>query len=190
MSDVTTAWEQIERVLAAEAPEVFVTLAAGANEGTLADLERAIGRPVPADLRQSLARHDGQRDHAWLLCFAGYDTLMTAAEIGQNWAMLTELATAFERDAAADRSGLTWVNWWRPSCVPFAHDGGGDFVCVDADPTIHPDADRILVHVHDGEFDPTGHRDYTAWLTGIAAALVASRFGRNEYGRFRVNLHS
>lgn len=62
--DIPTLWRRIDAALERHAPAVRATLAGPAREKDIAALEKKLGVPLPPDLRQSWAIHDGQDPEA------------------------------------------------------------------------------------------------------------------------------
>ena len=151
---VDAAWERIERWFAEQHPRGLEALAPGATEEALRAAEERIGRPIPAPLRRSLARHDGQGDG--VITITEGQELLGTAWIAQEWESL--------RDVDAKDDGEPW--WWRPSWVPFTSDGSGNGLCVDAD------TGEVLFrdHVEGGEVET---RRFEGWLTRWAEELEA-----------------
>ena len=153
-SAVDAAWERIERWFTEHHPRGLEALAPGATEEALRAAEETIGRPIPAPLRRSLARHDGQGDG--VIAITEGQELLGAAWIAREWELL--------RDVDAKDDEEPW--WWRPSWVPFTSDGSGNGLCVDAD------TGEVLFrdHVEGGAVET---RRFEGWLTRWAEELEA-----------------
>src|SRR5437763_15889538 len=87
----------------------FKGLRPGATAQELADLEKAVGFPVPGDLAVLLGWHNGQDDDV-VGGFVDDWRLMSAEQIG---------AAKRELDAGKEKG-------WRPSFGPFPEDDRGD----------------------------------------------------------------
>ncbi|SDF77061.1 Cell wall assembly regulator SMI1 [Blastococcus aurantiacus] len=151
---VDAAWERIERWFAEHHPLGNGALSPGASEEALRALEEVIGRPIPAPLRRSLARHDGQGEAVTAIT-EGHELLDAASIVGE-WTMMKEISD--ERGALDD--------WWRPSWVSFTADGSGNGYCLDAV------TGEVLFrdHVEGGEVET---RRFEGWLTRWAEELEA-----------------
>jgi cell wall assembly regulator SMI1 len=86
----------------------------GATAQELADLETALGFPVPDDLRVLLAWHNGQDDDSF-------------ASFVNDWRLMstTQIAATRHDLAASGEKG------WRPAFVPFLEDDRGDCMVLD-----------------------------------------------------------
>lgn len=150
-------WDRLEKALKAAAPDVKKSLKKGAAEAKLTKLEATLGVTLPADLRFTLLRHDGQTDGSDCLFpedFAGDMSggflLMSVAEIESEWKMWKELNDGgeFAGNTTAPDKGVR-KGWWNPGWVPFATDGGGDSLCVDLTPAKGGTAGQIIHMRHD-----------------------------------------
>ncbi len=180
-------WTRIERVLGFHAPEVLQTLAAGASSAEIAELEKQVGLTLPPDLRRSLEIHNGQNDPSQCLQFCGTMSLLSTADMIRESKMLTELGIGFDRDNGEYAAGNNSLNgdWWRLSCIPFAH-CEGYYSCVDTLAAEHLPAGRIVEHTHDGPMEETNMPSFADWLERVALALEAGRFDRKLHGFFSV----
>ena len=64
MTTIAELWQAIENQYAAQG--ALHLLKPGASAQALDALEAQIGQPLPADLRESLLRHDGSTDSGWV----------------------------------------------------------------------------------------------------------------------------
>ncbi|WP_159961507.1 SMI1/KNR4 family protein [Blastococcus haudaquaticus] len=151
---VDAAWERIERWLAEHHPRGTGVLAPGASEEALRSVETTIGRPLPAPLRRSLARHDGQAEGVGSIT-EGHE-LLSAADIADEWTMLREIS---------DDLG-PMEDWWRPSWVGFTADGSGNGLCLDAE------TGEVLFRNHEDSASVEARR-FEGWLTRWAEELEA-----------------
>ena len=151
---VDAAWERIERWFAQHHPRGTDALAPGASEETLRAAEAVIGRPIPAPLRRSLARHDGQAEAVGAVT-EGHE-LLGADDIAGEWTMLKEIV---DQDGPLD-------DWWRPSWVGFTADGSGNGYCLDAD------TGEVVFRDHEDSASPETRR-FEGWLTRWAEELEA-----------------
>jgi cell wall assembly regulator SMI1 len=122
---VNQAWEQIEKWLAANAPETAATLAPPAMPVSIASLQRQIGVPLPPELIASLLRHDGAgtntRAAFWLP--GSYRPLSTAAIVQRAESMCDVL----------ESNGFD-TTWWHGQVIPIAADNSTGIVLLDQRP--------------------------------------------------------
>lgn len=154
---VRKAWSRIEAWLSDFAGEL--TLPGPASEEAIAATEEKIGFKLPADLRESYAIHDGMEygDDELHIIPAGEDAmdtmafcLLPVASIADEWAVWKELIDGgdFEGEEATPDPGI--VNaWWSNGWIPVAGNGGGDFVCVDAEPAEGGKVGQVICAWHD-----------------------------------------
>jgi cell wall assembly regulator SMI1 len=151
---VDAAWEGIEHWFVEHHPRGVEVLAPGASDEALRALEETIGRPVPAPLRRSLARHDGQAEGVGSIT-EGHE-LLGAADMADEWTMMKEISDDLgEQD-----------DWWRPSWLGFTADGMGNGLCLDAE------TGEVLFRDHQDSASPEARR-FEGWLTRWAEELEA-----------------
>ncbi len=166
---VDTAWERIERWLAAHAPATGASLRSPAPPERIAALQTRMSVAFPPDLVASLRRHDGvaARDGFSLPPF--YQPLPLDQIVG-NW----------EVTCGVLGRGPVDHEWWHRAFVPFATAGDGGCLLVDQRPGGHG---RV------GEFYPEDGTGFDRWpasvvelLEGVALALES---GKPYAGRYR-----
>ena len=101
-----------------------------APESALRELESLVGTPLPPDLRAFYALHDGAEG----IGVAGYDDVLSVAQMVDNWQLLRDVWSEIEQThVRAPAAGIAPV-LYSPRWVPFTQDGGGSFHCVDMQP--------------------------------------------------------
>ncbi|WP_229925603.1 SMI1/KNR4 family protein [Streptomyces longispororuber] len=128
---ISESWTRIESWLDVHAPRTFAALEPPAERSAIAAAEQAIGQPFPEPLTESLLRHDGTGDYDLLPPFW---QLLSVRHIVKAWQLRmkiygAELAGAEEGDLDGD-----YGPWWHALWVPFAADGGGDYLIIDQRP--------------------------------------------------------
>jgi cell wall assembly regulator SMI1 len=129
-SGVVESWERIEAWLGEHAPRTLATLNGPAGPAAIAEAERAVGVEFPADLKASLARHDGAGEDGTTLGrleLAGGYGLMSLDQIVGNWRSLTEILESLGEE-------LEPGDWWHPRWIPVADFCSGDHLIIDARP--------------------------------------------------------
>nr|CEL20561.1 glucan synthase 1-related protein [Kibdelosporangium sp. MJ126-NF4]CTQ89472.1 glucan synthase 1-related protein [Kibdelosporangium sp. MJ126-NF4] len=125
---VNRAWERIEKWLAAHAPATAATLAPPATLDQIAESQRDIGVPIPADLIAFLLRHDGagtSRKPGFTL--PPFYQPMSAKDIVAEAKMMCEVLIGSGYNESVG-------SWWHGQVVPFARDGGGGNLLLDQRP--------------------------------------------------------
>lgn len=132
------SWTKLEKHLKASQPEVFKTL----NEpATSAQINKLIAKTkirITKDVKEFFERHNGQSYEAELINLETEDErfrLLSIDEALHEWATWQALAAVGDfddRDASPD-DGVREC-WWHAKWIPFADNGGGDFLCFDCSP--------------------------------------------------------
>lgn len=154
---IDEVWDRLEKALKAAAPDVKKSLKKGATEAKITKLEQALGATLPAELRASLLRHDGQTDGVDGLFpedhiedMAGEFVLLSAAEMASAWRMWQELIAGGEFAGSKTTPGKgVRTSWWHPGWAPVATDGGGDYLCVDLAPAKGGTVGQVVHLKHD-----------------------------------------
>jgi cell wall assembly regulator SMI1 len=111
---VIDSWERIEAWLGVHAPQTLATLNGPADPAAVAEAEQTVGVSFPADLKASLARHDGAgQDQSTPGRFAlaeGYG-LMSLELTMADWRMFCELLAESDEEAMVG-------HWWHPQWIP------------------------------------------------------------------------
>lgn len=165
MGQVTDAWADIERWLAKHAPDSAALLAGPADPGEIAAAERRLGLAFPAELVESLRRHDGLT--AWDNLFPGQPPL-SVRRIVEHYEMCLEISDDLGEDPDDLDDGEE--PWWHELWLPFA-EIDGDSQIFDLRPG--PGFGRLGVAAHDngGRFEPAWP-SLGAYLAATAHALL------------------
>ncbi|MFI5806639.1 SMI1/KNR4 family protein [Streptomyces sp. NPDC051561] len=125
---VTESWERIEAWLARYAPLTYEALEPAAEPAEIAAAEEVMGHPFPGALRESLLRHDGT---GYRVLLPSMWMLLGTRHIADAWQLRREI---YGEGAAEDEEGDPggeYGPWWHAQWVPFAADGGGDYLVID-----------------------------------------------------------
>ncbi len=125
---VTESWIRIETWLAEHAPKTFAALAPPAERSDVAAVERALGRPLPEPLTESLLRHDGTGHRDLLLPFW---SLLDTKGIADARSLRMRIHGDGLDDAEEGDPDEEYGPWWHPLWVPFAANGAGDYLVID-----------------------------------------------------------
>lgn len=174
-------WIRLEMFLQKNAPTILDSLAPGASEEEIADVEEYIGLQFPADVRQSYLRHDGQADEGKEF-IPGYFHLLSMSEILQGVEENTSLVQHTNYDVPVNIITDPRVKrvFLDAAWVPFAGDVGGNRVCLDFDPTPNGTVGQIILWNHEETAYPCLAPDFTVWLDKIVSDLEAGRLVWNE----------
>ncbi|GAB3624166.1 hypothetical protein GCM10027418_22500 [Mariniluteicoccus endophyticus] len=172
MQALQAAWQQHRGAYVAAAP---------ATEAEIAELESALGFPVPPALRHLLALANGARVNGDVTEEsappAGWWELLSTTAIAQEYASWSELAGSSIYDGVAQDAGIADVAQLRllhPGWVPFASDGGGNCLGIDLAPGPRGILGQVL------EFG----RDLTDGPVLVAPSITDWFIGRRVEGTF------
>lgn len=130
-AEARSAWTRLERGFAEL--EWDLDLAAGASPERIEAVEQAIGRPLPPDVRESFAIHDGCEDQILL----GDDLLTTQQVIGEweGWRGLEEHNEEFRWNMESFPAEAIALDYANPGWIPLAtRPGVSDLLGVDLAP--------------------------------------------------------
>jgi len=141
-------WGKLETWLDANRPAVLADLNPGADTAAIDDLQGRLGLQLPEDFIACLRGHDGQKGQAAPL-FDAY-AFLPARRILMSWSSWNELLDGGDFDGREGRTdGPVKPLWWSPGWVPFASNGGGDYLCIDMDPPPQGQRGQIIRVFHD-----------------------------------------
>jgi cell wall assembly regulator SMI1 len=140
---IEAVWREIDEWLKDRAPAVYRSLAGPASSAVVRDAERALAMDLPAELRASLAIHDGEYpNESWM--FSNWSLLPTV-QIVRSWR-----AEHSRPRADVDADGYVRAVVWSRRWLPFAYDGSGGHLVVDLDPPATGTVGQIVMTSHDG----------------------------------------
>ncbi|MGO1562379.1 MAG: SMI1/KNR4 family protein [Actinomycetaceae bacterium] len=179
---VDEAWDIIERVLGEVCPDVAATLRGPASEADLVRLARTVGRDLPADLLQSLRRHDGQDNPTQLLDLFDHHTLLSVDAMIEQSDTLADVLGDDVEDV---------IDWMTPEKVrPIANCRGwlqftaaeGQGYALDLDPLPAGEAGQVIYLPVDGPTPTPEFGSYRTWLSSYAEKLASGSFTLGEDG--------
>lgn len=141
-------WEHLEAWLQAHEAKTLADLNPPATTAEIKDLERKLGYRVPSDYLQCLQLHAGQQGKAkWL--FDGMEFL-SIPNVVLSWEAWNDLAKDGDLDGLKSKpsEGIQPI-WWSRSWIPFASNGGGDFLCLDMAPDTSGQLGQVIKIFHD-----------------------------------------
>lgn len=173
MESIENSWQRISAWYDANTPEGTFALAAGATEQQLTDFEQEIGSPLPPDLRESFALHNGTLNEEFLLHWGGLLTLERVLFLHKEYSawQQSEDAWGLEPDYPAKYvEGTIKPIWWNPSRLVLT-DNSGDSIMADFDPPSDGTSGQIIEFGH--EYGPRRvlASSWSQWLTDIADGL-------------------
>jgi cell wall assembly regulator SMI1 len=165
---VAESWRRIDAWLKAaghDAPK------GGASQKAIADLADKLAFPLPAELVESLAIHDGGSG-----LIGGWDLLNTK-EIASEAKLMKGLTDDGSfGEAEADPHPRIKSVWWNVRWIPIVSSGSGHLFCVDMDPAPGGKAGQVILFFHDDGKRLRVADSVRAWLAAIAADLEAGTY--------------
>jgi cell wall assembly regulator SMI1 len=165
--DMSGLLSRLEKWLARHRRHFLKGLLPGASPADLESLQKAVGVPVPADLKALLAWHNGQSDD----CPSRFE---------QDWILLSSDRIA---DVKRDLDGDTAARdgGWKPDWVPFLDDDSGDYGCVDSSKPEGP----VREFWQGRKRHPVVAPSLAAWLAGVVGAMERGEYHEDpERGSF------
>jgi len=174
VSEIARAWSRLEAWYAAQ--DAADRLRPGATPEQLDALEGFLGFTLPAELGESLRRHDGSGQGEWPT-----GTLLGTAGIRSEADVWRELLDGGDFDDNADHDASEGRDeirrgWWAHGWIPLDADGAGNGAVIDTTPGPAGQAGQIIDMDH--EAGPSGpqHPTLAAYLHAIADRLDAGEF--------------
>ena len=127
MSEIADLWQSIENWYADQGAAHL--LRPGARVEEVDALEALMGLPLPAELRESLLRHDGSSDSGWV-----HGDLLSIDGMKRERAIWMGLLQEGTFDELADfnaENPAVQAGHWHPGWLPLDADGGGNGAFVD-----------------------------------------------------------
>jgi cell wall assembly regulator SMI1 len=125
-----------------------LNLQAGASEDELQLVEETIGVTLPEEVKSFFRVYNGQVWDLGVNSFVRNLTLSPTSVMIENWSFLQE---EFDPDdglelyAEKELKPLLWNSKW----VPIAANGGGDYLCIDTDPSEAGAEGQVVYFWHD-----------------------------------------
>lgn len=159
-------WERLEAWLKANDPALLADLNPPASDADIQELEQKIGAKLPADFIECLKVHNGQGGKAvWL--FDGNEFLSTR-NILMSWSVWTDLLEDgdFDSRVSSPDDGIQ-SEWWTKGWIPFATNGGGDYLCLDLTPSEGGCFGQVIKVFHDFPKRALVSASFSEWIEGF-----------------------
>ena len=153
-SSISESWNRITTWLRANAPADCVCESASAAADAIAAAATKMGLVFPNDLIEFYQKLDGAESCGVFPSPDDDDPMsfapMSLDEVVDTWTGQKQLVEAGQFDDCAPQSadGIA-TDWWNIGWIPFATNGGGDFLCVDTAPTATGRVGQIISHSHE-----------------------------------------
>jgi cell wall assembly regulator SMI1 len=162
--DMKSLWEKLKIHLCTRAPNIVADLNPPATQDEILALEQQIGMRLPSDLVACLRVHNGQIGKAEGL-FDG-QTLLPLNHILMSWLVWRDLLHGGDFDDRIAHSELGIKStWWNTNWIPFASNGGGDYLCLDMDPAPGGNIGQVIEVLHDFPSRSLLKDDFFSWFS-------------------------
>jgi cell wall assembly regulator SMI1 len=206
-TSVADSWARIEAWLGKHLPVVKASLRPGVSPADLAAFEKAVGRPLPEDVRESYRIHDGQSPISGLWCGGvvfGYAVCplldstgsMTRKSVLSEWRQWAETREDFkktpdhlalvQRDCSSTPVEAIHCDYTNPGWIPlYSEEGYSASFGVDLDPGPKGVTGQVI------NFGRDDRKKYVlAWswkqlLHEVAVELEAGNFVVNDDGEIK-----
>jgi cell wall assembly regulator SMI1 len=151
---------RMDRWLARNRPDYYSLLQPGASETDLDALESRFAMTLPPAFRQLYRWRNGQDP-------ASYDALQdnrcfcTLAEVAETKAMLDDMIGSDFEDP----------RYWRRGWIPFLHNGGGSYLCLDLAAEDGGEIGQLIGFWKQDPDRPIEFASLEAWLKALVTSM-------------------
>jgi cell wall assembly regulator SMI1 len=131
---------------------VTLNLQPGTTDEDIQSVENQLGVTLPQEMKALYRVHNGQAWNIGVAPFVRNLTLSPLDQVKENWVFLQEEFDPDEMEPEIDDAAIKPV-LWSPKWIPIAENGGGDYLCLDTDPSSSGTVGQVLYFWHDW-----GHR--------------------------------
>lgn len=122
-------------------------LSSGASEEDFLEVEKELNVRLPDEMKAFYSIHNGQNCMHGGECLVKNLELLDTKSIINQWKFLNEEFDGDDLEISADSKIKPML--WNPKWIPIADNGGGDYVCLDTDPTIEGSYGQVFYFYHD-----------------------------------------
>ena len=152
--------ERMDRWLAANRPDYYALLQPGATDAEFEAFEARFSLELPPAFRQLYRWRNGQ-------------DAMSSAPLQMNRTFLTLGEITSTKELLDGMIGYDFDDpeWWRRGWVPFLHNGGGSYLCMDAAAEDGGQPGQLVAFWKADEDRPVEHPSLEAWLAELVASM-------------------
>lgn len=165
-------WERLEAWLLAHEAKTLADLNPPATTAEIQEVERKLGYGLPSGYLECLKVHAGQQGKAkWL--FDGNEFL-SVQNVMLSWGAWNDLVEGGDFDGLKPKpEEEIQPVWWSRSWIPFASNGGGDFLCLDMAPASSGRPGQVIEIFHDFPSRKLVATDFSCWFTKFVDSKVS-----------------
>jgi uncharacterized protein (TIGR02996 family) len=129
------AWQRLENWCRQHHPRLLETLNPGATVGDIATFEEMIGQPLPADVRESFAIHNGETERGGGFVMGLHlHPAQLVIESWESWRDFEGYNEEFRDGMKSWPAGAIQLDYANPGWLPLTRDAGGNHMGVDLAP--------------------------------------------------------
>ncbi len=172
-------WQHIDKWLSVHAPQVLEMLQPGASEEEIRETEKFLSVEFPDEVKDSYRIHNGLSSRN--VGFINGLEFLSLARMREEWTVWKDLldSGSFE-DWESEPEKKVRTDWWNPKWIPLTSDWGGNYECLDLDPTEEGDVGQIISMWHDDGERRVLADSFRGWLEQFANDLEAGRYALSE----------
>jgi cell wall assembly regulator SMI1 len=171
---VQDIWKRIENWLDSNCTEILQGLLPGAKKSEIHACEKYLGVIFTGEITDSYLYHNGQTDLIAPLLGDWY--LLSLDSIIKQWGIMQNLLHQGMLVGQVFSDGKVQAVWWHPQWIPIAHNGAGDFCCLDMAPTATGNIGQIISFWHTSEKREVIAESIEDWLGKFAQDLEAGNY--------------
>ncbi|SMF79536.1 Cell wall assembly regulator SMI1 [Paenibacillus uliginis N3/975] len=124
-----------------------LNLQPGAKDEEFQLLENTLGVILPEQMKAFYKIHNGQEWNLGVESFVRNLTLSPISQIIDNWQFLQDEFDPEDMEADIESGIKPFL--WNAKWIPIAENGGGDYLCLDTDPSEAGVTGQVLYYWHD-----------------------------------------
>ena len=173
-------WNRFEKWLEEKYMSGYKTLNVPASDEQIQQLEIALSVKLPEDFIQFLKIHNGQDpevEFSWLRGIVAGEQLLSIKEIIEQCNFWNEMVANGEFDEFfEERDNGVKGDWWNTKWIPFTHDGSGNHICIDLDPSNTGTMGQVIRMYHDDDYRPVEAPSFQEWFAQYLDRLEAGEY--------------
>jgi cell wall assembly regulator SMI1 len=144
----------------------------GASDDDIAAFEKSLGRSLPANYKELLKAHNGEK---FVMAMAGF-AFLSMEEVLQQWKWFGEPKSTEVQVPALFQDRMISPQLYDTARIPFAHDGSGQYLCFDYAPDVNGRAGQVI-YLPCGEPEPASviFRDFDHLLQFVITSLKSGK---------------
>lgn len=177
-AEVQATWREIKKWYKKHAPKLLKDLRDGVADEEIEAFESKIGLSLPEDYKASLKLHDGEvyvHDYNYL----------SLESVSGKWSSMERRRKKGDfkgREVYQRGEGIIKNTWWHPGWIPFAEDGGGNYICIDMAPAKRGVVGQILKWERESGPYPIKLNSFLDWLKVYKDYLYAGVYVVDKEG--------